>query len=764
MNDSFINNNENEVTILSQQSTYLTTPNSKLNKPLSNNNSPTPRSLSPLRRKQQQQNTADLTIKDSVRSGNSATNTSSSSSTTTTTSQDEFKILQRNFADSLLNYNVLQNENKRLEHELNLKRVQLDSQQEKMEFYEQSLKELEIDSIHKQEILTKQIEMYKKMIDNLQAKVFELNQELEKKKLQQNHNDVDLPFDEELIHKYEKLVRDYKILDSQFEVEKKSKLVLIDQIEFLSHKNEDLVKQIETPTTEDAIDDYLVDLTDNATHTMHELTDDEYMEEEDECDYTQDSILSPGLNIGNSAQSSPIKQQQNYDDSNSSVKVSHDFQFPPSPEKNCKDPKRQSLPSELRRTLKVSENSEFVLSPFKLTPSYLSAAEDTGVFPDTHVVKRYSATKPTHSRYNSHDILPIKVEFEKESGNIRSTSVPEKVLRNQLICAIIQENNTESAKKDHRKGTLSALTGCDVVDEELNSLSNNFEHNASEHELGSLSSSKRSSYITGGSGGDDKTRQEITKLKFELQSLRLHNEKLLSFIGFELQKQKNNIKRLSKKQSNRTLGLASNNRNIEYSDAKLIERSKDILINKKRVLRSVSINTGFTDRLASDPINNLGLMQPHQQNLSSPPLDSNYDKGFVDIESLTNNPTYHLNDKMIKKFASQVFNNTPALYEFDLDSDFENTANWEIEEEEEEEEEELTSSSDEDIGVFNQIKQLVIGGQTIKDKKLKKRRGHNDKNDHLVDDTLKFKFMTIALGIVIIGLKLTPQNSSTIAK
>ena len=236
MNDSFINNNENEVTILSQQSTYLTTPNSKLNKPLSNNNSPTLRSLSPLRRKQQQQNTADLTIKDSVRSGNSATNTSSSSSTTTTTSQDEFKILQRNFADSLLNYNVLQNENKRLEHELNLKRVQLDSQQEKMEFYEQSLKELEIDSIHKQEILTKQIEMYKKMIDNLQAKVFELNQELEKKKLQQNHNDVDLPFDEELIHKYEKLVRDYKILDSQFEVEKKSKLVLIDQIEFLSHK------------------------------------------------------------------------------------------------------------------------------------------------------------------------------------------------------------------------------------------------------------------------------------------------------------------------------------------------------------------------------------------------------------------------------------------------------------------------------------------------------------------------------------------------
>ena len=33
-----------------------------------------------------------------------------------------------------------------------------------------------------------------------------------------------------------KLVRDYKILDSQFEVERNSKLVLIDQIEFLLRK------------------------------------------------------------------------------------------------------------------------------------------------------------------------------------------------------------------------------------------------------------------------------------------------------------------------------------------------------------------------------------------------------------------------------------------------------------------------------------------------------------------------------------------------
>ena len=44
-------------------------------------------------------------------------------------------------------------------------------------------------------------------------------------------------------------------------------------------------------------------------------------------------------------------------------------------------------------------------------------------------------------------------------------------------------------------------------------------------------SSKRSSYLN----SDEKTKQEIMKLKFELRSLKLHNEKLLSFIGFELQ-------------------------------------------------------------------------------------------------------------------------------------------------------------------------------------------------------------------------------------
>lgn len=134
------------------------------------------------------------------------------------------------------------------------------------------------------------------------------------------------------------------------------------------------------------------------------------------------------------------------------------------------------------------------------------------------------------------------------------------------------------------------------------------------------------------------------------------------------------------------------------------------------------------------------------------------------------------NDKMIKKFASQVFNNTKALYEYDLDSDFENTSHWVLEEGEEEnehaDEEENNSTSntsgsgssseEEQMGVFSQIKHMVIGGDKTVNKSKKKRSKRDDQ--HLVDDGLKFKFLTIALGIVIIGLKLTPHNNQNITR
>ncbi|KAF6068997.1 hypothetical protein FOB64_003634 [Candida albicans] len=702
-------NNDNEVIVLTQDITYPPVTPSK-QQPLSNNNSPTPsfkspkrnNTLSPLRKKQQQQQqqskSVALSSSSSSRENISRSNTSSTSALSQghQVSEEEFKSLQRSFADSLLNLNNLENENQRLQHDLTIKNTQLENQLERIKFLEQSMKEAEMETLQNQDILNKQVEMYKEMIDKLQTKIVELNED-------------------------------------QFEVERNSKLVLIDQIEFLSRKNEELIKQIGVPIEDsdnesDANVDYLADLTDNVTHTMNELTDDEHEQEQEA------SVISPGLNIyhGIAYQSSPIKS---YDDSNSSVKVSPNFQFPPS-----------HLPSQTEQ--QQQQNPTFPPSP-----------EPDCKDKKRLVIKRYSATKPTHSRYNSHDLVPIKVEFEKLESGVRSTSVPEKSLKESSTCETIDENtgHFESIRMSkYRNGTLFALNGYghdtnnnneEEGDNDYDDKPANTSKNFSEMDI----SSKRSSYLN----SDEKTKQEIMKLKFELRSLKLHNEKLLSFIGFELQKQRNNLKKLSK------------------------SNQQDLLINKKRVLRSVSINTGFKDRF---PIKNIGIIAPN----SEPAYVNHYDDSHNDYEDdfiidddshdfLDMNSLSH-NDKMIKKFASQVFNNTKALYEYDSDSDFENTSHWVLEEGEEEnehaDEEENNSTSntsgsgssseEEQMGVFSQIKHMVIGGDKTVNKSKKKRSKRDDQ--HLVDDGLKFKFLTIALGIVIIGLKLTPHNNQNITR
>ncbi|KAI5964069.1 uncharacterized protein KGF55_002011 [Candida pseudojiufengensis] len=465
----------------------------------------------------------------------------------------DYDEIERRFADILLKYDQLKLEKQQIEEELELKQGEINILQLENRTCKDDIQMLEMKLQEIEDISIKNESMYKQVVEGLRKKIQILNS-----------NNV-VP-DQELVTKYEKLLKDYKILENEFDVEKESKSVLMDQIEYLTHKNEEL-----TPTTDEEIMDEFI----NTEHTT------------------------------------------SLDEDSGSVKMTSHFQFPsppkqhfpPSPDPAIKNLKRQSLPIDLKK--------EFVLSPFKLAPT---TEEETSIRP-----------KPTHQRYNSHDIIPIKVEFENDSEK-RFSSAP-----------VIEEDEVNQ----YRNEALFALNGYDE---------------SSEIE----SSSKRSSYY------GNQTRQEITKLQFELQSLKLHNEKLLSYIGFELQKQKKNLKKLAKRQS----------MTFEYSDAKLIEESKNLLINEKRVLRSVSIN-------------------------SVPPEDS---QNFV-------------NDKIVKKFASQVFQQP-------------------IEEESSEEE-----SEEEETGVLNHIKSYVLG------------KKHKPK-DELVDDNLKFKFLTIALGIMIIGFKLTPKNSS----
>ncbi|KAI5956454.1 hypothetical protein KGF54_000929 [Candida jiufengensis] len=467
----------------------------------------------------------------------------------------DYEELERRFADIILRFDQLETEKQHVQQELDIKKEELLLMQYENNEYKLQIEQLQLKLQELEEISTKNEIMYKQVVEELRKKIQLLNLN--------NLSDQD--------SRYEKLLKDYKILENQFDVEKNSKLVLMDQIEFLTH-------QQDTPTTDEEIMDEFI--------------------------------------------------PQKTDSSSESVELNKNFQFPspPPPDPESKYLKRQSLPIDLTKN--------FVLSPFKLAPP-----ETTKSYP----------LKPTHVRYNSHDIIPIKVEFET------NTTQSEKRLSSEPLLE-------EDEVNQYRNEALYALNGFDETESiEIDS------------------SSKRSSYY------GNQTRQEITKLQFELQSLKLHNEKLLSYIGFELQKQKKNIKKLAKRQS----------MNFEYSDAKLIEESKNLLINEKRVLRSVSIN-------------------------SVPPQEQ---QNFV-------------NDRIVKKFASQVFQ--PPLEEEESFASVE---------------EESSSSEEEEMGMLNHIKSYVLGKETKKSK--------NKYKEELVDDNLKFKFLTIALGIMIIGFKLTPKNSST---
>ena len=93
----------------------------------------------------------------SSRENISRSNTSSTSALSQghQVSEEEFKSLQRSFADSLLNLNNLENENQRLQHDLTIKNTQLENQLERIKFLEQSMKEAEMETLQNQDILNK---------------------------------------------------------------------------------------------------------------------------------------------------------------------------------------------------------------------------------------------------------------------------------------------------------------------------------------------------------------------------------------------------------------------------------------------------------------------------------------------------------------------------------------------------------------------------------------------------------------------------------
>ena len=862
-------------------------------------------------------------------------------------SRETYESIERRFADTMNLINRAGAENADLDINIDVdSSADLDLARVKSRLYQQTVEELESEKNHLRELMSKQEAFYELYIVDLQRKVSQLESEhaegsasVALRKLSpglglitSTSNGVSgtvcgddggngfggfgfassgaghiTRLDEKgLLERHEKLMRDYRMLANQFEVEKSSKLVLMDQIELLAHKNEDLINQFSL--SEDSIGGAggagiegrnrqsiaNTSTTTNTTTTTTTTTNNDILEE---FHHSTDSVIrTSGIiqrahqvnsnedgRLGNSEGDDKLAyyshesfdQLPHGDSSLNSFKVNTNFQFPPtssailppSPDPESRNLKRQSLPASYNTTnnsnnnnynslklekLNSETNSKFVLSPFKLAPSNAKTSATGGespeaVFEDFNSVKRYSSSKPTHVRYNSHDILPIKVEFEDQTST-RVASMPEKSKRQLLLVVFnkIDESLDEDyIKSYHRNGTLNALNGFSEEGEEAGE-DESLDHGRSKrfsYEEFDLSS-KRSSYLNNLNNYNSQTRQEITKLKFELQSLKLHNDKLLSYIGFELQKQKKNLRKLAKKQSENSLRQANM---YEYSDAKLIQDSRDLLINKKRVLRSVSINAVYNN---DGKINNqdrahvkkqlgiskLGLIDEGRGRAgTSTVADYNLDNirdidgvddidgGIDDFDDGDDGDDYEeeegdidldmddvvgvdgrfANDKYIKKFASQVFARSKlhSLSEDENDLDFDNDDNnsnssWQLQaadddegQEQEQEQEEngdgdenveagqrgrsldnyasssssssssssVSTSSEEELGMLNQIRHLVLGKET---KSKSRGKGKSRQKEDLVDDNLKFKFLTIALGIMIIGFKLTPHGQN----
>lgn len=687
---------------------------------------------------------------------------------------------QRQYADLKARLSSLSSDYSHLEDELTAKSLAVKELTQKLMSAEQLIRTLQTETHKTHELHQREITSYKELMDELRRRnnfmVRKLEQEIHRAQAAS----------EEMDSKYAKLLTSYKALQSDMELELNSKALLIDQIEYLTKERDFLLEN--SADNASVSDDSIVRYpyrdqnpdssgteSDGSVHGTHLLSAfvDEYSHnsEDDASAPVNTSALLKPMGV-----SSPLKHEY---DSENSMEVAHAFQFPPAeepmhhssspplPDPELKFSKRQSLPAKFKPS--TPSEDEFVLSPLKLTSNVnLTFLDNSLPTPQLSATtqKRYSSSKPHHNRYNSHDFFPIKVEFEPSEAQMRSTSSPDKDVLSRL--ARVEEDGAG----DDRDQAFMKLNG--------------FDDHYSKRDSFITSSSKRSSLITDFNVlSSDFTKQEIMTLKFELQSLKLHNEKLLSYIGFELQKQKKNIKKLSSKQNLQA-------QNIEYSDAKLIEKLRNMLIHKKRILRSVSINpilsTKYNQTRNSSiflPGAGLGISRSgghdddeefvfNSEFINS--LDPNDcdDYGFLtheskyDLRVLSRRNQKYLSEqqqRVPKKFRSQTFRPSVDMGEYDhAFADIDEVLLDEMDEEDEDVElwdtvsNQSSSSCDIDytkLNTFNQMRYLIMG----KDHFRKTKRA----DESLVDENLKYKFLTIVLGIVIVGFRLTAQPQVTLA-
>lgn len=601
----------------------------------------------------------------------------------------DYKNLERQCADLLLRNRRLATDYEHSQRDVAAKNHTITCQTDLIRRLECGVRELRGELSRTKEFYENQIFYYKDLVLQLQVRLKKMSLEIARL----TSDDATSLRDE-----YDRLVKDFKVLQSNFELEQNLKMALMDQLEFLTRENEMLTHS--NNNNNHHVDDDTNDANDANDSIVH------YTHVEEDPDVLNDTWDDlEGDQVLHLDQLSPVKLGDFPNlDNNRVPSLEHNphFQFPPSPDPNAK--KRQLLPAQLR------SDTEFVLSPLKLANNNSSTYFDddlvTQLNQPTH---RYSTSKPNHSRYNSHDILSIKVEFEPEGGQ-RVSSAP---VKDHGVIESIEEEELANVRGSAFRALTSSSTRNSLV-------------------------SSRDSIIL----DHDMTKQEITKLKFELQSLRLHNEKLLSYIGFELQKQKKNIRKLSSKSSLRGL-----NKRFEYSDAKLIEKSKDLLIHKKRVLRSVSVNP-ILSKFHADSSRRFGML--HKGLLNEFPFISSDedDYGFMNHNDLYSqrvfssalNSYFNFDEDfhVPKKHKSQLFHRNSSFDEVSDSEDDTRDDDWE----------DIPEEEAEDIGIFSHIKYLLMGSAM-------------KRKDNAVDDGLKYKFLSIAFAIMILGIRFShdqPQH------
>lgn len=850
----------------------------------------------------------------------------------------EHESLSKQYADALVSIAQLEQKVLLLSNDLSSRDDYILELTHNMLHLQDEMHRVRNDHLSKLSSMTDEIDAYKKAIRDLNASVSDLSAQVARYQTRELEGSLSssgsaLPLlsnpkspDANLPEKYTSLLKDYRILSSSYELERDAKLALIRELEYKTGTAVEVPSPVHPQLSAD-------ELPRSVNHTMNDLTDDDNdsganisMQLLDVCPvldaagpfpsrvatcvnsssggnppFVNPSSVNPAsvnpasVNPTSVNPSNPTAEKfpRNRPHlSHTALKFVLDDYIQVNPQYQSPRPvtktKRGSIAIDSAATntqgcrsvplaaTPCFESREFTLSPLRL------AAGNYFDDPRKPVTRRYSASKPHHSRYNSHDIVPIMVEFEQMSPDTkRSTLLQEQ--RNSYSRRLANRNLMMRRMQGPAR---DSVTSADGLTSDAESTCSRAAAAVRGEAFNVLLGIGGTAAVPGASSDHSFTElltrlsvvtehglqlpEQVTKLKFEIQSLKLQNEKLLSYIGFQLQLQKKTIKKLSSKKSLRALCAAAsagnftkllsdaasssnfpkpgeagsagdpdnvsapaNPADMEYSDAVLIELGRDELIKKKRYLRLVSINPilsknfGAVNSPSTDPMLAFGLHEYEKTKRSAQDSaivggsddeeegdgDDNdsddddygflkfrethrlrrFSKGLEIYLNLDKDPHHYdgdgggdgggggngvgwlacssgseedytgsggrrkRNSIIMRKCKSQDFAQSRRNFESDGEServmerggegDFAGGSKESLVIG-------LLSLEDEEVGIFEHFKHIIIGTQGLSEKKRKRLE------QPLVDDGMKLKFLTATIAIMIIGLQFHPKRKA----